>query len=112
EGRARADLPALARLLQPGEFAGDADQRRRPGELLEVPPGPRERRRRLGELRAPLRARCREERRDRDGAQLRHLGSADARPDEGLGGVHAWLEKPMGATLSTKPSSSSTASRS
>ena len=41
EGRARGDLPPLARLLQPGELAGDAGQRRRPGELLEVPPGPR-----------------------------------------------------------------------
>src|SRR5439155_3066685 len=83
---------------------GDADQRRRPGELLEVPPGPRERRRRLGQLRAPLRARRREERRGRDGAQLRHLGSADARTDESLGGVHAWLRESMGATLSTRPS--------
>ena len=41
QGRARGDLPPLARLLQPGELARDAGQRRRPGEFLEVPPGPR-----------------------------------------------------------------------
>jgi hypothetical protein len=39
---------------------GDADQRRRPGEFLEVPPGPVLRRRRLGEPRAPPRPRHRE----------------------------------------------------
>ena len=33
---------------------GDADQRRRPGELLEVPPGPRLGRWRLGELRRAI----------------------------------------------------------
>src|SRR6185437_7235118 len=60
QGRARADLPPLARLLQPREFALDADQRRRPGELLEMPPGALLRRRRLGELRAPHGPRPRE----------------------------------------------------
>ena len=29
----------------------------------------------------------------RDRAEHGHLGSADAQPDEGLGGVHAWQER-------------------
>ena len=88
EGRARADLPPVARLLQPGELARDDDQRGRPGEFLEDPGRPDRRRRRLGQLRAPLRARHREERRGRDRRRHGHVGSADAQPDEGLGPVH------------------------
>src|SRR3982751_5451022 len=58
-----------------------------------MPPGPFLRRRRLGHVRAPLRARHREARRhDRNGRQLRHLGSPDAQPDESLGAVHARMK--------------------
>ena len=89
EGRARGDLPALARLLQPGQLAGDADQRRRPGEFLEVPPGPVVGRRRLGELRtATSAATSRRTASVESGAEHGHLGGADAQPDEGLGAVH------------------------
>jgi phenylpropionate dioxygenase-like ring-hydroxylating dioxygenase large terminal subunit len=57
QGRARGDLSPLARLLQPRELACDAGQRRRPGKLLEMPPGTLIGGRRLGQLRAPLRPR-------------------------------------------------------
>ena len=49
------------------------------------------RRRRLGDLRTPFRPRHREGRPRRERAEHGHLGGADARPDEGLGGVHACL---------------------
>ena len=63
EGRARGDLPAQPLVLQPGQLAGDDDQRRRPGELDQGPVGPAVERRRLGELPPLLRRRPRGERR-------------------------------------------------
>ncbi len=50
EGRLAGHLPARAVVLQPGQFAGHHDQRRRPGELDQGPVGPGVRRRRLGQL--------------------------------------------------------------
>src|SRR3977135_4403316 len=58
-----------------------------------MPPGPCLRRRRLGQLRPPPWARHREGRRGRDRSELRHLGSADAQPDESLGAVYAGMKK-------------------
>src|SRR5436853_2780685 len=59
-----------------------------------MPPGAFLRRRRLGHLRAALRSRHREARRNgRDRGQLRHVRSPDAQPDESLGAVHAHVSK-------------------
>src|SRR5262245_40325436 len=57
-----------------------------------MPPGPVLRRRRLGDLRAPLRPRHRQGRLDGERPEHGHLRSADAQPDEGLGEVHASMK--------------------
>src|SRR2546430_10162001 len=58
-----------------------------------MPPRPFGQCGRLGEPRAPPRPRHREGRHGRDRAELRHLRSADAQPDESLGAVHAGMKK-------------------
>src|SRR5260221_109680 len=85
---ARTDLPAFSCLLKPGQFPRHADQCRRPGELLEMPPGARLGRRRLGQPRPPPRPRHREGGRGLLRPEDGHLGSADEEPDEGLGAIH------------------------
>ena len=93
KARAGADLPPLARLLQPGQLALatliNADDLE---NFWKCHQGLVFGRRRLGELRAPLRPRHREGRRGVERAQHGHLGSADAQPDEGLGEVHAAMK--------------------
>src|SRR5438132_5381558 len=106
-----ADLPARARLLQPGELALDDDQRRRPGELLEGASGPFLRRWRLGELPPPLRPRRGKGRHRRDRARLRHVGSAHAQPDEGLDAVHGLGEVAMAKRTAKKPARRAAAGR-
>jgi phenylpropionate dioxygenase-like ring-hydroxylating dioxygenase large terminal subunit len=69
------------------------------------------RRRRLGELRAPLRPRHRERGRGIERAEPGYLRSADAKPDESLGGVHAWLiSREKSSNSSTRSPSCSTPS--
>src|SRR5690606_18575578 len=89
QGRAGAHLPARAGLLQPRQFPFHDGERRRPGELLEVPHRPAVARRRVGQLSSPLRARRRKAGRH-PGIGARHgdVRSTHAQPDEGLARIH------------------------